>query len=75
VRYDSGGSLLIEPAGGPLLLYVLDGELIYSGRRLWRGAAESIPGSAAAAEARSDIGCTLLCVQSESPPSAQPSSA
>lgn len=60
MRYEAGASLPLGP--GPLLLYVLEGELIRDGRRLWPGVADSVaPG--AAAEGRSEIGCVFLALR------------
>ena len=68
VRYDAGGVAPIEGASAGAFVYVVHGELIYCGRRLWPGATAIVP-PGAADDARSDSGCTLLCVHpAEQPP-------
>jgi hypothetical protein len=64
VRYDPGGAQ--PPAGrrGPRFLYVMEGELIHAGQRLWPGAAVADP-PGSAIESHSDVGCTLLELSQE----------
>ena len=64
VRFDAGGAMTIAAAAGPYLLYVLDGELIHRGCRLWPGAACHEARDAEPGTSSSDIGCTILVVAS-----------
>jgi len=63
VRFGAGGAMTIA-AAGPYLLYVLDGELIHRGRRMWPGAACHEARDAEPGTSYSDIGCTMLVVAS-----------
>lgn len=62
LRFEAGASLTIDAGGGAVFLYVLEGELLLRGRRLWPGSAEII-GAGAAAESSSDVGCIFLRVR------------
>src|SRR5262245_38822435 len=64
VRYDPGGTQRLQARPGPRFLYVVEGELIHAGQRLWPGAAVADPPSSAV-ESYSDVGCTLLVLSQE----------
>lgn len=61
VRYDAGASLTLSAEGRLAFLYVLDGELVHGGVRLWPGTAASLAHGGAAAH--SDLGCTFVLVR------------
>src|SRR5262249_25493343 len=63
VRFDAGGAMTIAEAG-PYLLYVLDGELIHRGRRMWPGAACHGARDGVPRTSYSDVGCTMVVVAS-----------
>ena len=65
VRYQAGASLKLDILAGPTFLYILQGELIHQGHRLWPGCTQVVQPSSEVVEVRSDIGCTFLCVRWE----------
>jgi len=60
LRCDAGGRVPLPPDERPRFIYVLDGELLHGGHRLWPGAVWVDTAGAAPVESHSDIGCTLL---------------
>jgi hypothetical protein len=60
MRWEAGASLSL--GSGPIFLYVLEGELIRDGHRLWPGASETLAGGAPG-EARTEIGCVFLALR------------
>ncbi|MBX3026369.1 hypothetical protein KF840_15785 [bacterium] len=60
-RFAPGATLAIAGVE-PHLLFVLDGELIHGGRRLWPGRSAVAVTDAAEGPAHSEVGCTLLVV-------------
>jgi hypothetical protein len=64
LRYDPGSAQLLAVQPGPRFIYVLEGELIHAGQRLWPGTAVADP-PGSAIESHSDIGCTLVLLSQE----------